>query len=78
MERWVEFSKLKTDTDQHCLTGDSRTINIGIRPWRKLILILAEIGEKQRIKAIFTSPPYDGLINYHEQHAYAYDLLWFQ
>jgi len=34
--------------------------------------------QKQRIKGIFTSPPYVGLINYHEQHAYAYDLFGFK
>ena len=38
----------------------------------------AEIVHKQRIKGIFTSPPYVGLINYHEQHAYAYDLFGFK
>ncbi len=29
----------------------------------------------QKISGIFSSPPYVGLINYHEQHAYAYDLF---
>ena len=38
----------------------------------------AAISEKQKIKGIFTSPPYVGLINYHEQHAYAYDLFGFK
>ncbi len=76
MERWVEFSKLKTDTHQHCLTGDSRTINI-LTMLEKTNSELAEIAEKQRINGIFTSPPYVGLINYHEQHAYAYDLFGF-
>ncbi|MDQ3133095.1 MAG: site-specific DNA-methyltransferase, partial [Acidobacteriota bacterium] len=27
---------------------------------------------------IFSSPPYVGLIDYHEQHAYAYDLFGFE
>ncbi len=39
---------------------------------------LAAVAQKQRIKGIFTSPPYVGLINYHEQHAYAYDLFGFK
>ncbi|MDP3148254.1 MAG: site-specific DNA-methyltransferase, partial [Ignavibacteria bacterium] len=30
---------------------------------------------KQKISGIFSSPPYVGLIDYHEQHAYAYDLF---
>lgn len=76
IERWIEFSSLKTDTFQHCITGDSRTIDI----FTMLKLenpSFAEVVQKQRIKGIFTSPPYVGLINYHEQHAYAYDLFGF-
>ena len=77
VQRWGEFGKLKTDTFQHCLTGDSRTINLfamlkGVNPQ------FTELVQKQRIKGIFTSPPYVGLINYHEQHAYAYDLFGFK
>ena len=77
VQRWGEFRKLKTDTFQHCLTGDSRTIDIftmlkGINPQ------FTALVQKQRIQGIFTSPPYVGLINYHEQHAYAYDLFGFK
>ena len=74
--RWVAFSKLKTDTSQYCLTGDSRTIDV-FTMLRQENPQFAEIAQKQRIKGIFTSPPYVGLINYHEQHAYAYDLFGF-
>ena len=77
IERWIEFSKLKTDTFQHCITGDSRTIDISTM-LRKENPQFAEIAQKQRIKGILTSPPYVGLINYHEQHAYAYDLFDFK
>ncbi|RKU09563.1 restriction endonuclease subunit M [Candidatus Poribacteria bacterium] len=77
VQRWVEFGKLKTDTRQHCLTGDSRTIDI-FRMLKQVDPQSAEIAQKQRIKGIFTSPPYVGLINYHEQHAYAYDLFGFK
>ena len=35
------------------------------------------LGE-QKIAGIFCSPPYVGQIDYHEQHAYAYDLLGFK
>ena len=31
--------------------------------------------KKQKIRGIFSSPPYIGQIDYHEQHAYAYDLF---
>ena len=77
IERWVEFNKLKTQTFQACITGDSRTIDIFMM-LKQEDPQFAEIAEKQRIKGIFTSPPYVGLINYHEQHAYAYDLFDFK
>ena len=77
VQRWGGFSKLKTDTFQHCLTGDSRTIDI-FAMLRRENPQFVELVEKQRIKGIFTSPPYVGLINYHEQHAYAYDLFGFK
>ena len=77
IQRWVEFSRLKTDTFQHCLTGDSRTIDI-FKMLNHTNPQFSEIVRKQRIKGIFTSPPYVGLINYHEQHAYAYDLFGFK
>lgn len=37
-----------------------------------------DISYKNKINGIFSSPPYVGLINYHEQHAYAYDLFGFK
>ena len=36
---------------------------------------IADTYSKIKIKGIFCSPPYVGLIDYHEQHAYAYELL---
>ena len=77
VQRWGEFGRLKTDTFQHCITGDSRTINI-FAMLKHANLQFAALAQKQRIKGIFTSPPYVGLINYHEQHAYAYDLFGFK
>jgi len=77
IDRWIEFSKLKTNTFQQCLTGDSRTIDI-IAMLRQTTPQFTEIVKKQKIRGIFTSPPYVGLINYHEQHAYAYDLFGFK
>ena len=76
VQRWDAFRQVKTDTFQHCLIGDSRTIDI-FEAVRQANPRLAERAEKQRIKGIFSSPPYVGLINYHEQHAYAYDLFDF-
>ena len=39
---------------------------------------LANLAKTQKIRGIFSSPPYVGLIDYHEQHAYAYDLFGFE
>ena len=38
----------------------------------------AKLLKGQKISGIFSSPPYVGQIDYHEQHAYAYDLLGFK
>ena len=35
----------------------------------------SDVGLDGRFDAILTSPPYPGLIDYHEQHRYAYELL---
>ncbi|MCF8266999.1 MAG: site-specific DNA-methyltransferase [Ignavibacteriales bacterium] len=77
IERISEFQKIRTDTFQKCLTGDSRTIDIADSMKKKNPDFYGLI-EKQKIKGIFSSPPYVGLIDYHEQHAYAYDLFGFE
>jgi hypothetical protein len=77
VKRLVQFDKLRTNTFQICLTGDSRTIDI-FQDLEKKNPEFAELAQKQKIKGIFSSPPYVGLIDYHEQHAYAYDLFGFE
>jgi hypothetical protein len=77
LKRLKDFEKLKTNTYQYCLTGDSRTINISAEIAKKQ-KNLASVLQKQKISGIFSSPPYVGLIDYHEQHAYAYDLFGFE
>lgn len=72
--RLQEFSKLRTDTFQRCLIGDSRTIDI-FREVEKFDSHFADALREKKIKGIFSSPPYVGVIDYHEQHAYAYDLF---
>ncbi|NQU04697.1 MAG: site-specific DNA-methyltransferase [Calditrichaeota bacterium] len=77
IKRLDQFNKVRTDTFQRCLTGDSRTINI----FAELTHRNPNFGrlvERQKIKGIFSSPPYVGLIDYHEQHAYSYDLFGFE
>ncbi len=76
LKRLSEFDKLRTDTRQICLVGDSRTINLS-EELKKHNPILYRKMQKQKIAGIFTSPPYVGLIDYHEQHAYAYEIFRF-
>lgn len=77
LNRLKEFDILRTETFQICLTGDSRTIDI-YEEIKKQNPEFANILLKQKIKGIFSSPPYVGLIDYHEQHAYAYEIFGFE
>lgn len=77
IKRLVEYDKIRKDTFHTCLTGDSRNIDI-IDLLKKHNHDFANLVETQKIKGIFSSPPYVGLIDYHEQHAYAYDLFGFE
>ena len=75
IKRLKEFNSLRSDVFSKCLVGDSRNIDIfekiKDKNFKKLL-------QKQKIKGIFSSPPYVGLINYHEQHEYAYELFGFK
>jgi hypothetical protein len=75
--RLVDFGKIRTETFQYCLTGDSQNINI-VKQIEERNPEFAALIKKQKIRGIFSSPPYVGLIDYHEQHAYAYDLFGFK
>ena len=77
IKRLAEYDRLRKHTFHSCLTGDSRTIDI-VGELKKKNPEFAELILKQKIKGIFSSPPYVGLIDYHEQHAYAYDLFGFE
>ncbi|MCM8833424.1 MAG: site-specific DNA-methyltransferase [Candidatus Omnitrophica bacterium] len=77
LNRLKEFDKLRTDTIQVCLIGDSRTIDI-YEEIKKRNTEVAEMVLKQKIRGVFSSPPYVGLIDYHEQHAYAYEIFGFE
>jgi hypothetical protein len=74
IERIKQFDNLRTNTKQICLTGDSQNIEI-FSELKNIYSNLYNLAKKQKIKGIFSSPPYVGLIDYHEQHAYAYDIL---
>ena len=77
LNRLKDFDKLRTKTLQICLAGDSRTIDI-YEESKKVNPKLVEILSRQKIRGIFSSPPYVGLIDYHEQHAYAYEIFGFE
>ena len=77
LSRLKQYDKLKKNTFHTCLTGDSRNIDI-IDQLSSINPDFAKLIATQKIKGIFSSPPYVGLIDYHEQHAYAYDLFGFE
>lgn len=76
IKRVNQFNQLRTDTFQKCLVGDSRTIDI-VKELKVKHPEFASSLKDNKIAGIFSSPPYVGLIDYHEQHAYAYDLFGF-
>ena len=77
IERVVQFDELRTDTFQKCLVGDSRSINI-VQELEEKYPQFSKLIKNNKIAGIFSSPPYVGLIDYHEQHAYSYDLFGFE
>lgn len=77
IKRLIEFDALRTDSFQYCISGDSRTLNIE-KELNNKCAELSSLLKRQKIKGIFSSPPYIGLIDYHEQHAYAYELFGFK
>ncbi len=77
LNRLKIFSKLKTSSQYAVIPADSRIVDI-FHEIKKRNNKLFEILENQKIRGIFSSPPYVGQIDYHEQHAYAYDLFGFE
>ncbi len=68
INRIEEYSKLRKDVLTKVLPhDDARFI--------KMEKYLDENVLKEKFDGIFTSPPYVGNIDYHEQHRYAYELL---
>jgi len=62
IKRIKDFDRIRTNSKITLLKGDSRTIELDV----------------ENIDGIFTSPPYYGLIDYHDQHRYAYELFKFK
>ena len=77
VKRIEKFECLRTNANYSIIQGDSRELNI-FKEVKKSNKDFYNKLKKQKIRGIFTSPPYVGQINYHEQHAYAYELLDFK
>ena len=77
VKRIEAFSKLKTKAFYSIIPADSRTTDIFNEVKKENKAFYSEL-KKKKIKGIFSSPPYVGQIDYHEQHAYAYDLFGFE
>jgi DNA modification methylase len=68
IRRIKEFDKLRTNNSMKVIQGDSREIDFN----------KVEGYKGGKFDGIFTSPPYVGLIDYHDQHCYAYELFGFE
>ena len=75
--RIKEFKNNKKHNIFQIIPGDSRRVNIE-KILEKNNIKLFELYKKKKISGIFCSPPYVGQIDYHEQHAYSYDLFGFK
>jgi DNA modification methylase len=64
--RIAEFDKLRSDRSITIIQGDSRTVDLTVDL------------RGRKVNGIFTSPPYVGQIDYHDQHIYAYELFGVQ
>jgi DNA modification methylase len=68
VRRIAEFDRLRSDKSITIVQADSRKVD--------LAAALAHTPVAERlIDGVFTSPPYVGQIDYHDQHVYAYELF---
>lgn len=68
--RLAAFARVRSEKAVVVLQGDSRTLDI------RAALTGTPLAD-QRFDGVFTSPPYVGQIDYHDQHTYAYELFGF-
>jgi len=74
IKRLKEFDELRTDSLFSVLAGDARKIDI-FSEVSKHNDKFSQLLKGNKIRGIFTSPPYLGQLNYHEQHRYAYEFF---
>ncbi len=72
IRRIVEFNKLRKNVYYEVINADARTVNLFEEIKNQDFLTILK---KKKIDGIFSSPPYVGQIDYHEQHAYSYELF---
>ncbi|MGH7195937.1 MAG: DNA methyltransferase [Candidatus Saccharimonadales bacterium] len=77
LQRIAQFDALRQPAYYSVIAGDGITVNI-YDEVNKQNPAFAKLLKHQSLAGIFCSPPYVGQIDYHEQHAYAYDLLGFE
>lgn len=76
VRRIGEFQAVRTGAYHALIDQDSRTADI-FTAVRLQNSAFYRLLERQKIQGIFTSPPYVGQLDYHEQHEYAYELFGF-
>jgi hypothetical protein len=74
VRRIREFRAVRTHACHALIDQDSRTVDI-FAAVHLQNPDFSSLLEKQKIQGIFTSPPYLGQLDYHEQHEYAYELF---
>lgn len=70
VRRISEYARLRSNKSAIVIQGDSRDVDLANE------LSSSPIAGR-KIDGIFTSPPYVGQIDYHDQHIYAYELFGF-
>jgi len=74
IKRIEKFSQVRKNVFCEVINDDSRRVDLFGCIARKND-DFSRMLAKKKIDGIFTSPPYVGQIDYHEQHAYAYELF---
>jgi len=74
IKRLNEFSRLNKNIFSEVIHADSKDVSI-FEEIKKKNLDFYKLLITKKIDGVFTSPPYVGQIDYHEQHAYAYELF---
>ncbi|MDD1728182.1 MAG: site-specific DNA-methyltransferase [Methanospirillum sp.] len=74
IHRLSAFAVLKKQVHIGIIHGDSRFVNI-FNLISQTDHEFSRLLKEKKISGLFSSPPYVGQIDYHEQHAYAYELF---